>query len=60
VNVGDQQRVSKKSAQFFLDWVEERAKQIKLDDSEQQHEVTGYYRQAAKYWKKLADGANAE
>ena len=34
VEIGYQRRVSKESAQFFLDWVYERARQIKLDDAD--------------------------
>jgi hypothetical protein len=60
VNIGDQPRVSKKAAQFFLDWVYERAKQIKLDDAEQQKEVLGYHRKARDYWKKMVDTASVE
>ena len=60
VTIGDQPRISKKAAQFFLDWVYERAKQIKLDDPEQQKEVLTYHRQARDYWKKLVETANAE
>ena len=32
VEIGDQRRISKTAVQFFLDWVYERARQIKLDD----------------------------
>jgi hypothetical protein len=60
VVIGDQPRVSKKAAQFFLDWVYERAKQIKLDDADQQKEVLEYHRKARDYWKKLVDSATAE
>ena len=60
VAIGDQPRVSKKAAQFFLDWVNERAKQIKLDDPEQQKEILEYHRKARDYWKKLVETANAE
>ena len=60
VTIGDQPCVSKKAAQFFLDWVDECAKQIKLDDPAQQKEVLEYHRQARDYWKKLVETANAE
>ena len=39
VEIGYKPRISKKAAQFFLDWVYERAKQIHLDDPQQQREA---------------------
>jgi len=53
-------RVSKTSAQFFLDWVRERANRIKLDDSRQQEEVVQYHRIAEKFWQEKVAQANAE
>ena len=52
--------VSKKSTQFFLDWVIERAKRIKLDDEAQKAEVLEYHRMARDFWKKKVEEANAE
>lgn len=43
-------RVSKASAQFFLDWVRERMEQIRLTDPRQQDEVVKYQRQAEQFW----------
>ncbi len=60
VVIGDQPRVSKKAAQFFLDWVYERARQIKLVDAEQQKEVLEHHRKARDFWKKLVDTATAD
>ena len=60
VQVGYKPTVSKKSAQFFLDWVIERAKRLKLDDETQKAEVLEYHRMARDYWKKKADEANSE
>jgi hypothetical protein len=60
VNIGDQPRISKKAAQFFLDWVIDRAKQIKIDDPEQQKEILEYHTQAHDYWKNLVEKANAD
>ena len=44
----------------FVDWVYERAKQIKLDDPEQQKEVLQWHRHARDYWQDLLSKANAE
>jgi hypothetical protein len=60
VQVGYKPTVSKKSAQFFLDWVVERAKRIKLDDEAQKAEVLEYHRMARDFWKKKVDEANSE
>lgn len=60
VEIGNQRRISKQAVQFFLDWVYERAKQIKLDDPEQQQEVLKWHRQARDYWQDLLSKANAE
>ncbi|MGW8257172.1 MAG: hypothetical protein ACWGMZ_06785, partial [Thermoguttaceae bacterium] len=53
-------RISKKAAQFFLDWVEQREKQIHLDNPRQQHEVMEYFRQAHDFWQEKVSKANAE
>jgi hypothetical protein len=53
-------RVSKASAQFFLDWVRERMKQIKLEDPRQQDEVLQYHRAAEQFWQEKVAQANAD
>jgi hypothetical protein len=53
-------RVSRASAQFFLDWVRERMGQIKLNDPGQQDEVLNYHRQAERFWQRKVAQANAE
>jgi hypothetical protein len=60
VQIGDEPRISRKSAQFFLDWVRERAARIKLDNAAQREEVIRYHRQARDFWQALVDRANAE
>ena len=53
-------RVSKVSAQFFLDWVRERADRIKLNNPRQQDEVMQYHQTAEKFWQEKVAKANAE
>ena len=53
-------RISKVSAQFFLDWVRERMGQIKLADPRQQEEVVQPHRQAEQFWREKVAQANAE
>jgi hypothetical protein len=61
VEIGSsERRVSKTSAQFFLDWVRERMAQIKLDDVAQQDEVIQHHRAAEKFWQERLAQANAE
>jgi hypothetical protein len=57
---GEPKRVSKRSAQFFLDWVDERAGQIKLDDAEERREVLKFHDQAKQFWQGLVEQANAD
>lgn len=60
VEIGGKPKISKKSAQFFLDWVVERAKRIKLDDEKQRAEVLAPHREARDYWQKMVERANAD
>ncbi|NQT39249.1 MAG: CehA/McbA family metallohydrolase [Planctomycetes bacterium] len=60
VEFDNQRRISRSSAQFFLDWVYERARQIKLSDPDQQAEVIAYHRRARDFWQDLVDRANAD
>jgi hypothetical protein len=60
VEIGGKPRVSKSSAQFFLDWVNERIGNIKLTDAEQRESVMIYHAAARKFWEKIVGQANAE
>ena len=53
-------RISKASAQFFLDWVRERKERIKLDDVAQREEVLKYQGEAEQFWQEKLAQANAE
>jgi hypothetical protein len=59
VEIGEQPRISKASSQFFLDWVDERAAQVKVADPQQRAAVLKYHEQAKSYWRELVDRANA-
>ncbi len=52
-------RISRKSAQFFLDWVRERMERIKIDDPQQKAEVMSYHLAAEKFWADKLSAANA-
>jgi hypothetical protein len=60
VEIGGQRRISRQAAQFFLDWVIERAKQIKLADPEQQKTLIGWHRRGRDFWQDLVAKANVE
>jgi len=66
VEIGNQQRISRTSAQFFVDWCRERSQQIsdgshpagKFAD-EKQREALTEWRRAEEYWTVLLNRANA-
>jgi hypothetical protein len=60
VEIGYQPRISKKAAQFFVDWVYERARRIKLDDASEKNEVLEFHRRARDFWQKKLAEANAD
>lgn len=60
VEFDHQPRISKQSAQFFFDWVYERARQIKLDNADQRREILEPHRKARDFWQDLLSRANAE
>jgi hypothetical protein len=60
VEIGDQPRISRTSAQFFLDWVDERMGRVKLDDEEQRREVLSYHESARTFWEDVLQRANVE
>lgn len=60
VEINYEKRVSRKSAQFFLDWTRERMKQIQLPEAEQQREVLQYHQAAEAHWQALVDKATVD
>ena len=64
VEIGYQPRISRRSAQFFLDWTNKRAGEIaeavKNDDSPSAQTAKRYVEQAQAYWQGLLDKSNAE
>ena len=60
VEVGSEKRLlSRKSIQFFLDWVKERMGRIDLKDPGKLREVLRYHEEAKKFWEARLEGANA-
>jgi hypothetical protein len=61
VEIGaEKRRVSRSSAKFFADWVEERMERIKLPDPKQLDEVLEPHRKAKEFWNELIKRANAD
>jgi len=61
VEIGDRpKRISRKSAQFFLDWVRERAAAIEVEDATHRDEVMQYHEAAMKFWESMVEKANAD
>lgn len=53
-------RVSKASAQFFVDWVRERMGRVELDDPGEREEVLRHHRAAERLWLEKVAQANAD
>jgi hypothetical protein len=64
VEIGYQRRVSRGSAQFFLDWTNKRAEEIAKAGGDADAEAVQIARQAVEkaqaYWKAMLDKANVE
>jgi hypothetical protein len=61
VEIGDtNNRISKESAQFFLDWARERMARIRLDNPVHRQEVLAYHRLAVDFWHERVAKANAK
>lgn len=56
---GQPPRVSKRSAQFFLDWVNDRIGQLPLTDPAERAQVISSLESAKQYWARLVEQANA-
>ncbi|MGC3968730.1 MAG: hypothetical protein QM775_15570 [Pirellulales bacterium] len=59
VVIGGKERISKASAQFFLDWLEERAAILKIADDKQRAAAEVAIAEARVYWQKKVADANA-
>jgi hypothetical protein len=56
----NQRRISRNSAQFFLDWVKEGMGRLPLPEGEQKAAVLQFHRAAEKFWSEKLASANAE
>ncbi len=63
VEIGpNKKRISKRSVQFFRDWIDERMARVpaKLKDPSKLKTVLAHHRRAKEFWTRLAKTANAE
>jgi hypothetical protein len=60
VEIGYERRISKKAAQFFLDWVDERARRIKLENADELSQVLAPHQRARDFWQTKVAQANAD
>jgi hypothetical protein len=60
VEIGQQPRISRKAVRFFQEWVDERAKMIKLDNEQHQAEVMHHIERAMDFWDRRQRNATAE
>ena len=60
VDIAGRPRISRKSAQFFVDWVAERTQRVKLEDETQRTAVLKYHRAARDFWEAILEKANAD
>ncbi len=60
VHFDNRPRISRRSAQFFLDWIYKRARQVRRQNAPNQQEVLNHYRDARDFWRQLVETANAE
>ena len=58
VQIGDDTTVSRRSANFFNDWVSRRANTLQTAEKPTENEATQFYRQALVYWQQIVDQAN--
>jgi hypothetical protein len=59
VEIGERPRISAAAAQFFLDWVYERARRMELPEGETREAVMQYQRAARDFWQQRVNDANA-
>jgi len=60
VEIGYDRRISAGAAQFFIDWVYERAGELKIEDAAVKQKVINLHHRAYEYWKGIKSRANAE
>ncbi len=60
IEIGKAKRISKTSAQFFLDWVKEGMARVQVPEGERKEAVLEFHRSAEKFWRDKLASANAD
>jgi hypothetical protein len=60
VEVGERPRISKGSAQFFLDWMNEYTAKLKFEDPDERRETLRFHNAARRFWEQRVADANAD
>jgi hypothetical protein len=61
VEVGDvKNHISRASARFFLDWVQERTERIRLTKEDQKNEVLKHHADAKRFWEEILAKATGD
>ncbi len=61
VEIGEEKKqISRSAAQYFLDWTNERANKIKIDNMDEKAEIFNYIKKAQEYWSDMVSRSNAE
>lgn len=60
VEIGSRPRISKRSVQCMLDWVEQRAAQIQIEQPDRRAEVLQAHQRARQFWLERLSRANTE
>ncbi|NLX97335.1 MAG: hypothetical protein GXY83_14290 [Rhodopirellula sp.] len=60
VEIGERPRISKASVEFFLDWIYELARRLKIDDPDRHREMLQQHRQARDWWQDRLELATAD
>ncbi len=60
VEFDDRPRISRQACQFFLDWVYQRARQIKLPDPQQREALLLQHRVARDFWQGRCEAATVD
>jgi hypothetical protein len=60
VEFPNQPRISRKAAQFFCDWVEQRMGKLEIEDRDQSQQVRAYHRRATDFWQDLRNRATTD
>lgn len=60
VDIGEKNRVSRSAVQFFLDWLTDLTKELKLDDAKEQAAAMKFHAAARKFWEERLQNATAD